>query len=390
MPPSPFSLAVLLVYSLPLIPTAVSATTLYTWRNADGTFMFTDNPNGAPPDVQVHVWTEEDVPPSHPAPESTPGAIAAVPPVEGVPDMVTQGEFAIRLVEELGLEDRPDADEATDILTKVRIAPRLGRWELDEPMTPDLTTRLRSLTAAAAVEAWITLTPEEGLLAFDTTAALLGVAIPETGEMDRRSGESSLPFDETPPLVYATPPPPEVYPYYLWQPVAGGYWWNGVVIYGIYVLDFDRHSDRFHRHRHKNEKYRDGHATMTPDRIGHQFRRRIAPRDPEIKDSPRPRRSLGAHESYRSTRPQPRPPVASSFSTLNDNRIVRGSAPSEARSSAPTWELPRPNRPSVRSVNTRAIPSDRAIVSTGGSSNPNEGRIGVTRGQGRGRQFSSR
>lgn len=387
MPPSVFALVVLLVFSLPLMSASASATTLYTWRNTDGSVMFTDDPKGAPPDVQVHVWAEWDVPQSQPAPESVPNAIAAVPPpMEESPDVVTQGEFAARLVEELGLEDGPDADEATGILTKVRIAPRLGRWEPDEPMTPELTMRLRSLTVAAAAEGWIALTPDEGLLAFDTTAALLGVAIPEAGEADRSSGESGSPIDDMPPLVYLTPPPSEVYPYYLWQPVAGGYWWNGVFVSGIFVLDLGRYGDRHDRHRLKHKYHWDGHTAMTTDRIGHHFREHVTPSH-AFKTPPRPHRNPGAPESYGSRGPQRRPSVAFASPTVSQNRIFRTSAPSGGRDRVSRAGQPRASRPGVRTIHPHAFASERAVVSTDGSSHPDGRRIGAGHGKSHGRGF---
>jgi hypothetical protein len=118
MVPSIFALIVLLVGAFLWMSAPAFATTLYAWRNADGSFVFTDNPRGAPPDVQVRVWDEWNPPESQPTlePKPAPNAIAAVPPVEEFPDVVTQGEFAVRLVEELGLQDRPDRDRAADIL----------------------------------------------------------------------------------------------------------------------------------------------------------------------------------------------------------------------------------------------------------------------------------
>ncbi len=131
--PSPFVLAILV--SLPSISTPISATTLYTWRSADGSIMFTDSPRGAPPDVQVRVWAEVEsvpwppTPPVTPESESTP---APVPPVllAETTQPVTQGEFAVQLAEELALGEHSDEDEAADLLSRIRIAPRLGRWEL--------------------------------------------------------------------------------------------------------------------------------------------------------------------------------------------------------------------------------------------------------------------
>ena len=54
-------------------------------------------------------------------------------------------------------------------------------------MSPELTVRLRKLTVAAADRGWITLTPEQGLLAFDTASALVGLTIPVTTGVEETS-----------------------------------------------------------------------------------------------------------------------------------------------------------------------------------------------------------
>ncbi|WDT81860.1 MAG: hypothetical protein MPW14_09145 [Candidatus Manganitrophus sp.] len=63
---------------------------------------------------------------------------------------MTQGAFAVQLVRELGLEEDADPEEAADLLTRIRVTPRLGRWELSAPITPALVSRLRTLTVSAA------------------------------------------------------------------------------------------------------------------------------------------------------------------------------------------------------------------------------------------------
>jgi hypothetical protein len=346
--------------------------------------MFTDNHKGAPPDVQVHVWAEANAPQSPPAPEFAPNAIAAVPPIEEPRDVVTQGDFAVQLVEELGLKDRPDADEATDILARSgsRRAWAVGTGRADDAGSHDPP---RSLTVAAAAEGWVTLTPEEGLLAFDTSAALLGVTIPETGDPGTRSDESSSPIVDMPPLMYLAPPPPDIYPYYLWQPVTGGYRWNGVFVSGVFILDLDRYSGRHHRPRHKHGH---DHATMTAERIGHHFGKHMAANQHEFKDSARPHRSPASSGSYGPRRPQERPLVAPRSMT-SAHRILRGSRPPEDGDSV-SRVGPRQIRPGVRSINTRAVASEQTVFSTDGSSDSEGRRGGAGRGPSRGRGFSSR
>jgi hypothetical protein len=340
-----------LVLALVQIASPASGTTLYTWRNADGSLMFTDDPRDAPPDVQVHVWADVDAPST---PPETPVPISApAPPISvNIPERATQGMFAMRLVSELGLRERSDADDAADLLSRYRIAPRLGRWELDQPIDPGLTVRLRRLTVASAAEGWIDVAPEEALLAFDTTAALLGVVIPEPVDVDAFEDDYPSTIADTPPLVYAEAPPPELYPYYAWQPWPHGYWWNGVIVSGVYILDADRYGQhrRHHHHKHR-EKFRhrhwdDHHANMPPDRISHHVRDRVTkgiatePSDP-------PRR---VHRSAGTAGPMQRPParLIESGSSPSGHTVQRRQSPPRQRHQTATRS--RQAHPSARSI----------------------------------------
>ncbi len=370
------SLLAVLALSLLSVSAPVSATTLYTWHNADGSMTFTDDPTNAPPDAQVRVWAEVDSRPS-PAPEpaSPPAEAAAAPTAERYSRAVTQGEFAVQLVEELGLDDQPDADAAADLLTRVRIAPRLGQWELDQPLAPDLTLRLRKLTVAAAEEGWITLTPEQGLLAFDTAAALLGVTIPETADSDEASEESPLAIAAAPPLVYVVPPPPDVYPYYLWMPVAGGFWRNDVLVSGFFVLDANRFRDDRHRR----------HVVLTPDHIGHHFRGHLTDTHQVFDPPTRPHRDWRAPGSHASRGPSERRFVAPRPMTMSPT-IRRQSAPSHRIDRMPPVRPPLHTRSVVRSISTPAVASQDPSPSNGRSLNTKQHRGDV--GYGHGRRFS--
>ena len=241
-----------------------SAAAVYEWEDANGVITYSDNPEKAPSNVEVKILSQDSKPQTVSEPESV--QIAAPELQEPSSRVVTQGEFAIELVEELGLADAPTADAATDLLSSVRISPRLGQWELEEPMSSELTARLRKLTVAAAEMGWITLTPEQVLLAFDTASALLGLSLPVTAYPDEASA-SPYPITEVPPLVYVAPPPPDLYPYYLWTPVAGGFWWGDVLFPGFFVLDANLF---FSDHHHFF--YRDRLIGLDSGRIGRHFR----------------------------------------------------------------------------------------------------------------------
>ncbi|MDA2935420.1 DUF4124 domain-containing protein [Acidobacteria bacterium AH-259-D05] len=235
-----------------------SNTVLYIWRDENGVTTFSNVPTWALGDTPVQV--ESVRLPTQRASEkglseTTPGSSSERPM-----RLVTQGEFAVQLVRELGLGENFTPQEAADILSSVRIAPRLGNWELNEIMTPELTTRLRTLTVSAAQMGWLTVTPEQALLAFDTAAALLGVDIPIlTG---KPAPAAPLPSVQVPPLIYLSPPPAPFYSSYTWVPIAGGFFWHGVSIHGFFTL----HGLHLHGHF-----FNDHHFVFAPHIIQHHF-----------------------------------------------------------------------------------------------------------------------
>jgi hypothetical protein len=243
---------VVLLLILSLSSALPAQATIYSWQDENGVQIFTDDPSAPPKDAKVEVWDPSSVRSvsSITPPETLSSEPSSAPP-EGIQQVssrvVTEGEFAVQLATELGLSKTTDPKEAAELLTRVRIAPPLGRWELDESVTPDLTVRLRALTVAATDEGWLSLTPEEALLAFDTAAALAGVAIPTappSEDLEPPYQEAVLP----PPLVYLYPPPTTLFSYYSWVPVTGGFWWYNTWFGGYFVLT-NFHPHPFHHHR---------------------------------------------------------------------------------------------------------------------------------------------
>ncbi|WDT76887.1 MAG: DUF4124 domain-containing protein [Candidatus Manganitrophus sp.] len=247
---------------------------LYSWRDAEGVLHATDRRDKVPEGVTPEVWP--DLPPSPPAeahqvlppqPKAQPlPSQEFLPAAEVEAGEVTQGAFAVQLVRELGLEEDADPEEAADLLTRMRVTPRLGRWELSAPITPALVSRLRTLTVSAAQRGAISIGPEEALLAFDTTAALLNVSIPAEADLSDRSASST--YLDAPPLVLISPPPPQIVSFYVWVPVEDGFFWSGSRRHGFYVLHevhrdlhFNGHRFAFRRHyierRFTNRFYND-------------------------------------------------------------------------------------------------------------------------------------
>ncbi len=168
---------------------------VYIWKDVKGVTNFTDDRTKIPDGVRFEVRT-------YGAP-----ALAAEPSAQGA---VTQGEFARQLAAELGLGSNLAEEQAADTLSRVRIGPRLGEWELDAPLTRALLSRLRKLTVGAAQAGTISLAPEEALFAFDSARSLVGVSIRQaTGP--RASAPAQPGAVPAPVTVYVVPPPPVVY-----------------------------------------------------------------------------------------------------------------------------------------------------------------------------------
>src|SRR6266436_6411953 len=111
---------------------ASSETTIYSWQEESGALSFSDNPTNAPSDAEMNVLAQGAE--TQAFPETVSSQVVAPQPPGPAPMIVTQGEFAVRLVEELGLAEDPIEEEAADLLTSARISPKLGQWELDQPM----------------------------------------------------------------------------------------------------------------------------------------------------------------------------------------------------------------------------------------------------------------
>jgi hypothetical protein len=258
---------VLVLFSFLLLTPAYSSAEIYSWKDANGVRTYSNDASQAPADAHVMVRTANAT--SNAAFEPASGDTAPPPIPERPLHVATQGVFAMQLVRELGLEQSAQAEEAADLLTSVRIAPPRGEWLFDQPMTPELTGRLRQLTVAAATMGWLTLTPEQALLAFDTTAALLNVGIPAPTDQEMVS-TAPYPIAEMPPLLDFYAPVPIFFPYYIWTPVVGGFWWDNVWFSGFFVLNVNRFcSDRHY------PGFRDRFGSLDPGHISHHVRGHI-------------------------------------------------------------------------------------------------------------------
>ncbi len=185
-------IAILSLLALLVVLAAPAHSAVYIWKDAKGVTNFTDDRTKVPEGVQFEVRSYGG------------SSAAAEPPGQRA---VTQGAFAQQLAAELNLGSNLTAERATDALSRVRIGPPLGQWELDASLTRTLLNRLRKLTVGAAQAGTIPLVPEEALFAFDSATSLVGVSIRQA-TAPRASAPQPAPAPVT---VYVVPPAPVVY-----------------------------------------------------------------------------------------------------------------------------------------------------------------------------------
>ena len=160
------------------------------------------------------------------------------PPPVG-PTVVREGDFAVRLLFELGLGTTEDEIEAETQLGKAGIIPRNG-WIADYPVTPDVYAELQKAVSDAADSKKLSMSREEALKRLNTANIQLGLSVkPYTGEKDRPTGVpdsanylnpteiNDYYYTEGPPIVTYYAPPPDYYYLYAWVPFPSGFQISG-------------------------------------------------------------------------------------------------------------------------------------------------------------------
>jgi hypothetical protein len=170
------SLALLVVLLSMMVNPAYA--TIYVWKDANGVNNATDDPRNIPSGVQVQTLSYDAVTPSN---KETLASVNEsetwIPTTDATTgDHVSQGEFAVLLAAELGLGDGLSPQSAAEVLSDALIGPRLGKWDLNAPMTQGLLDRLGNLTLAAARTERIPIGPDEARFAFDSATALAGIS----------------------------------------------------------------------------------------------------------------------------------------------------------------------------------------------------------------------
>jgi hypothetical protein len=385
----------LALLGLTVLPAAVvltpasSTASIYSWRDANGVVTYSNTPPAVTTNAPVAVLVTETAPPEPPG-VATAGPMLAdavqPQPPDPSPYVATQGDFVVQLVRELGLGEPADAGEAADVLTNLRIVPPLGIWRFDQPMTPELTIRLRQLSVAAADRGEIDITPEQALLAFDTAAALLHVDIPAPTDQASIS-DDPYPIADMPPLIDFYQPAPVFYPYYIWTPVYGGFWWGYSYFPGYWVLNVTLFCNHYYDHYYGynyDGHYSDGHhrdyahgyrgwdarfASIDPAHISHRLNghineHRLHARPPAagrtVSSPGQPRSPF--HRTIPQTIPHTIPTMRAGVAGLRATRPVGTDRVSYARSPLTHRAAPRPLSSHSPSFHARS-PHARTYIS---------------------------
>jgi hypothetical protein len=195
------------------------------------------------------VLAETAAPSAPPAAPPMMQAKKGPPPV--APQLVREGDFAIKLVAALGLGTTTDEAEAESILGDAGIVPRNG-WIADYPVTPDIIAELHKSMGDAAGAGKIQIGKDEALKKLEGISYELSVAVkPYTGaESYAAPPEEAEQYPnptvinnyyttEGPPVVTYYAPPPDYYYLYAWVPSP--FWWFDFWFPGFFVLnDFHR------------------------------------------------------------------------------------------------------------------------------------------------------
>lgn len=175
--------------------------------------------------------------------------IAAVKAKAAAPQLVREGDLAIRLQGALGLGATADEVAAESRLADVGIAPRNG-WIANYPVTPDIIGELYKSVRDSAAADRIPMSIEAALRQLGQVISELGLAV-KPADRDRKSAsrersgysdqedERDFHATEGPPVVTYYRPPPDYFYLYSWVPYS--FWWSGIWFGGYYILnDFHR------------------------------------------------------------------------------------------------------------------------------------------------------
>ncbi|HXE97138.1 MAG TPA: hypothetical protein VN642_12065 [Dongiaceae bacterium] len=172
------------------------------------------------------------------------------PPPIGQP-MVREGDFALKLMSELGIGTTDDEIEAETRLGDLGITPRNG-WIADYPVTPDIMGELHKSVRDAATSGKISMNAEEASKRLTAVSSDLRLEIvpsapvntgkayaPQAGNYPEKTVIEDYYTSEGPPVITYYTPPPGYYYLYSWVPYP--FWGVGIWFPGFFILnDFHR------------------------------------------------------------------------------------------------------------------------------------------------------
>ena len=184
---------------------------------------------------------------------------------QSVPQLVREGELAVRLLSALGLGTADDEVAAESRLADAGVAPRNG-WVANYPVTPDIIGELYKSVRDAAAADRIPMSIEAALGQLSQVINELGLAV-KPADKDRKSAsrergnpvqidESEFYAADGPPVVSYYRPPADYFYLYSWVPYP--FWWSGIWFGGYYILnDFHRPHYRGNRVYFYSNHYND-------------------------------------------------------------------------------------------------------------------------------------
>ena len=237
-----------------LIFASSASATIYKWQDERGVLNFTDDIDNVPAAYQSDVARIEipKAPPQPPSqrtvayPASGESRMKNPPPVAQV--LVREGDFAIRLVEALGIGRTRNEAEAESILASAGITPRNG-WIADYPVTPDIVGELQDSILAAVDSGMLAMKEDEAMRVFQDLTAQQGLPVGPDSDDHVAEGEplenddqyynpevvDNYYNDQGPPVVTYYPPPPDYRYLYAWVPYP--FRCSGSHFRGFFVLN---------------------------------------------------------------------------------------------------------------------------------------------------------
>lgn len=235
------------------------------------------------------------------------------------PPLVREGEFAIQLVEVLGIGPATSEYEAGEILVEVGILPEEA-WAPDDYITPEFIGALGDSIGEAADTGRIWMSRDEAMEALYSLLVEFGLPIPD--EFSNRYVIGDPPYSDqycdhrtvirhysrySPPKITYCRPPYDYYDRYVWVPY--GLWWYGHYYSGYYIfyhLHLAIHRHHHFHHNHEHHKHHKQHKHRHKKAAHRRHKQRYSEREEEhfkrehyVNEGTVPKKSRDHEQRYR-------------------------------------------------------------------------------------------